>query len=873
MKLLTRALAVSAAPLFAQVSANPYDALPSSVSLVPYDSVPHPGLDSQAAVDAYLEEWTAANDRTPASAERKCPPPCTESGSDPKKWYLYSEVAELQQCSETLVFSFAVDQQLDSKHTKGMFRACVADYGSAPATKRASPSTAGCSVVYPSKINATVELGRVGPSSSSDASRDAAIAGSQISQHIRSKMSTCASNTVSFGSSGRTLVGLYAGSQVLSQGVAEHVLDEFVSVAEKKGLSDKTVFQLCGSKDRGADFSIGIAVSLSYDVSFIQRTVKAWNNGACAPDVGSTEKWADFTLQVPTAVTSSNRTRVRGLPRRSPPPSNSDGACTTKRVVAGDSCAALAAKCGISAADFTTINAGDNFCAALIPGQHVCCSRGTLPDFTPKAEPDGSCHAPPMPASVSNAVCGPTVPGTKKPSGGKNLTDLNPCPLKVCCNIWGQCGISSDFCVATNSETGAPGTAKPGTNGCIQNCGSDIIQSGPPKETLRIGYFGSWNANRHCLHLRADKIDTKAYTHIHFAFANITYDFKPDIGGVPDEFERFKKLTGVKKIISFGGWDFSTNAGTFRIIREAVKPANRNTFRDNVVKFVNGHGLDGFDLDWEYPGAPDTPGVPPSGDPQEGLNYYEFLSMAKSALGSGKSVSFAAPASYWYLKAFPIELMAKSLDYIVYMTYDLHGQWDYNNKWASSGCPEGNCLRSHVNLTETLLSLSMITKAGAPSNKVAVGITSYGRSFRMAQAGCDGPGCKFTGSSTHSDARAGMCTNTSGYIADAEIKDIINLSTANVKQWVDASDSNILVYNDVEWVAYMDKDTKYRRKKVYNSFHFAGTSDWALDLQEFQKIKGPLPLETPFPGFIDAIEADVDNIPWNCKHQYTVSAL
>lgn len=494
MKLFTRALAVSAAPLLVQASSNPYDALPSGVSLVPYDSVPHPMLDSQAAVDAYLEEWTAANDRTPASAERKCPPPCTESSSDPKNWHLYSEVAELQQCNETLVFNFAVDQELDSKHTKGMFRACVADYGPAPATKRGGLSTAGCSVVYPSKIKAAVELGWVGSSSSSDASRDAVIAGSQISRHIKSRISTCANNTVSFGSSGRTLVGLYAGSQVLSQGVAENVLDEFASHAEKNGLSNKTVFQLCGSKDRGADFAIGIAVSLSGDLSFIQSTVKAWNNGACAPDVGSAEKWADFTLQVPTAVTSSNRTSVHGLSRRSPPPANSDGTCTTKRVDAGDSCAALAAKCGISPADFTTINLGDNFCATLIPGQHVCCSRGTLPDFTPKPEPDGSCHVynvhdddscssiaaansltvdklesfnkntwgwngckmlwsginiclsegrPPMPAPVSNAVCGPTVPGTKKPSGGKNLTDLNPCPLKVCCNIWGQCGISS----------------------------------------------------------------------------------------------------------------------------------------------------------------------------------------------------------------------------------------------------------------------------------------------------------------------------------------------------------------------------------------------------------------------------------------------
>ena len=37
------------------------------------------------------------------------------------------------------------------------------------------------------------------------------------------------------------------------------------------------------------------------------------------------------------------------------------------------------------------------------------------------------------------------------------------------------------------------------------------------------------------------------------------------------------------------------------------------------------------------------------------------------------SISIAAPASYWYLKAFPIGKMSNVLDYIVYMTYDLHG--------------------------------------------------------------------------------------------------------------------------------------------------------------------------------------------------------
>jgi GH18 family chitinase len=223
----------------------------------------------------------------------------------------------------------------------------------------------------------------------------------------------------------------------------------------------------------------------------------------------------------------------------------------------------------------------------------------------------------------------------------------------------------------------------------------------------------------------------------------------------------------------------------------------------------------------------------PSDDPVNGLNYYRLLSSLKSSVGSSKTVSFAAPASYWYLKSFPIKDMAKALDYIIYMTYDLHGQWDYGNKWTSPGCLGGNCLRSHVNETETKDALSMITKAGAASNKVVVGVASYGRSFKMAQSGCDSESCEFTGSARQSNAYKGRCTDTAGYISNAEINEIVDSSRMN-KKWTKEG-SNIMVYDDTEWVAWMDDEMKKYRAEFYDSYNFAGTTDWAVDLQEFKE--------------------------------------
>lgn len=325
-----------------------------------------------------------------------------------------------------------------------------------------------------------------------------------------------------------------------------------------------------------------------------------------------------------------------------------------------------------------------------------------------------------------------------------------------------------------------------------------------------------------------------SYSHVHFAFGQISSDFNVDLSGYEDQFETFANLTYFKRIISFGGWSFSTSLDSYPIFRQGVTDANRLTFAQNVVAFVEQHNLDGVDFDWEYPGAPDIPGIPP-GSATDGPNYLNFLTTLRGLLPSNKTISMAAPASYWYLKGFPIANMSEVLDYIVYMTYDLHGQWDWNNTFVNPGCADGNCLRSHVNLTETEYALAMITKAGVPANKVIVGIASYGRSFGMEDPSCTGPECLFTG--PNSTATPGDCTATAGYISQAELSQFTSnssLSKRAVTSWYDSdSDSDMMTYGENTWVAYMSQDTKASRINLYSSLGFGGAVEWALDLITF----------------------------------------
>jgi chitinase len=167
----------------------------------------------------------------------------------------------------------------------------------------------------------------------------------------------------------------------------------------------------------------------------------------------------------------------------------------------------------------------------------------------------------------------------------------------------------------------------------------------PPANFRKIAYFEAWNEDRECLHMDITDIDTSKYTHVHFAFPDITADFKPDISKLQKQFDKLKKLTGIKRIVSFGGWAFSTESSTFNIFRSGVTDANRVTLANNIAAFVTDNGLDGVDFDWEYPSAPDIPGIP-AGEIAAGKQYLEFLKLMKRRLQK-QEVAIAAPASYW----------------------------------------------------------------------------------------------------------------------------------------------------------------------------------------------------------------------------------
>ncbi|KXN64860.1 glycoside hydrolase family 18 protein, partial [Conidiobolus coronatus NRRL 28638] len=476
---------------------------------------------------------------------------------------------------------------------------------------------------------------------------------------------------------------------------------------------------------------------------------------------------------------------------------NPDGSCVTHDVRDGDNCK-----------DRTY---GFKGCGPDLQQGKICVSPGRPP--APDLQKD---------AQGNTVKCG---------FGASGNGTFVRCPLNICCSKSGFCNTTDDYCRVEDPN------ANPGVNSCQGDCGNTYSPVGPtPSDFKKIGYYESWNKEWKCLHMSMasvqNAVDKRKYTHVHYAFVGIREGFQPYYK--ENSFIDFINLHGVKKIASFGGWAFSTDSETSGVFVHATKPENRGNFINNLINFANKYGLDGLDFDWEYPSAPDIPGLKGVATPEDGANYLAFLRELKSKYKG--SISIAAPASFWYLQAFPIKEIAEIVDYIVYMTYDLHGQWDAGND-KNSG--HDSALKSHVHWGETKDALTMvITKAGAESRKIMLGLGLYGRSFQPADINCWTPDCKFTGTREQSNASPGRCTGTSGYISNAEISEIVSgkfsgTSIVMGPRYDQESDSYILTYTVNEnpnWVSYMDNDIMNKRTSLARDLGLGGTVEWAMDL-------------------------------------------
>jgi len=295
----------------------------------------------------------------------------------------------------------------------------------------------------------------------------------------------------------------------------------------------------------------------------------------------------------------------------------------------------------------------------------------------------------------------------------------------------------------------------------------------PPRPAV-IGYLFPQDAVIDPATLAADKL-----THVNYAFANVR-DGRV-VEGFAHDADNFRILGEVRRahphlriLVSVGGWTWS---GGFS--DAALTPESRRVFVTSAVAFVRRHDLDGFDVDWEYPGQRGNGNVH---RPEDRENFTALMADLRAALdadgtqrGRRLLLTFAAGASSSFIEHTEMDKVQASVDFVNLMTYDF--------RVAQVEPVAGH----HANLFPQPLddkqrsgdrSVREFLAAGVPAGKLVLGVPFYGRGWtnitmEVAPPPATGlyrPGQPLTGRSLAYGRLAAELVDREGYVRlwDAE---------------------------------------------------------------------------------------------------------
>jgi len=350
---------------------------------------------------------------------------------------------------------------------------------------------------------------------------------------------------------------------------------------------------------------------------------------------------------------------------------------------------------------------------------------------------------------------------------------------------------------------------------------SDVSDSPSYK---RVCYYTNWAQYRQSgAKFFPEQIDPFLCTHIIYSFAKIgisgkldTYEWNDNVM-IPRVMALKKKNPSLTVLLAVGGWNHENGKGKFS--RMVSTASGRKKFIDSSVALLRKYEFDGFDLDWEYPA---NRGNSPASDKGRFTIFTQELLAAftKDAVNTGKPrllLTAAVAAGYKTVRtAYDIPGIAKTLDWINLMTYDLHGPWE-------------SVTGHHTAMTGTdqltvPFAVDYWLKGGMPASKITLGMATYGKSFKLQSSDKHGIGALARGAGT-----AGRYTRQSGLLAYYEICRM-GLTTV--------SDSPVLApygYKGQNWVSY-DDSTSLRRKvqSEIKGKGLAGAMFWDLDFDDFE---------------------------------------
>ena len=210
--------------------------------------------------------------------------------------------------------------------------------------------------------------------------------------------------------------------------------------------------------------------------------------------------------------------------------------------------------------------------------------------------------------------------------------------------------------------------------------------------------------------------DARRLTHINLAFGKVN-DGLLDMRALQHiaEVKRIRALNPALKIVlSVGGW----SAGGFSIMSRTE--AGRRAFAASCLTVVERYGLDGIDIDWEYP-CDNSAGI--DSDPSDRENYTLLLQALRDALGKDRIVSIAAGWGQYFVDGTQMDRVGQICDYVQLMTYDIRsGFISVTGHHTGLYTTPGDTMDG-----STKASVEIFHRAGVPLDRIVIGAAFYSR--------------------------------------------------------------------------------------------------------------------------------------------------